>query len=658
MAIDGAIYEGRTPEEAIEKAKAELGLSIDGIDVEILDKGSKGVFGVGARQAVVRVRRKATTPVDLFDLVREELVGSYGGDMRPRVAAINEDGAIGIADGRIYYRTPRGNGRYPMLQVAAHVRAKIKGKPIDAPRILFPNDTVELSVENEEPECNIEVQIIRDFMEASVRVLRRPGVRYELVDQPPATSLQVVARPVEEVAAPEIREEDVRRALADAGVTYGILDGAIQEAIRRTDGIAVLVAKGDRPPPDALDREDLFDIRKVKSVEPGEVLATLQPPVLGTRGRDVMNREIEPHSPKEGKLKAGNGTETVEDGSHVVATRGGRPSVQRGVISVQPVYIVQEDVKAHSGHIRFHGDVWIGGSVTEGVQVVAGQRVTVTGRAEGAIIRAEEQVVVGGIAIRSRLEAGGLAIFYGEVLGQFRQLVTGLTELYGAVSQLKDHPRFRSSDLERGGEGQLIKLLLELKYVPITHAVRQLGSRLQSAPDGVDTHVLEVYSQLNRNLIGLGPLEIHEVQVLLELANRMETLLQDLEALVTYRGSVVVGAANNAVLRASGKVTITGTECYNTTIWAGSSFTAHHAVVWASTITVVEGDVTVKELGSRGGSGTWVNILQKGVIHVGRVHSDVTISIGGERHRFLEPMYGVDVRLGDNHKLQVRGLKA
>jgi len=46
-------------EEAIEKGLADLGLSEDAVEIEILDPGSKGLFGLGSRHARVRLTIKA-----------------------------------------------------------------------------------------------------------------------------------------------------------------------------------------------------------------------------------------------------------------------------------------------------------------------------------------------------------------------------------------------------------------------------------------------------------------------------------------------------------------------------------------------------------------------------------------------------------------------
>lgn len=51
-----------TVEEAISKGVSELGVPEDAVDVEILDTGSRGVLGIGSRQARIRLVVKAYQP--------------------------------------------------------------------------------------------------------------------------------------------------------------------------------------------------------------------------------------------------------------------------------------------------------------------------------------------------------------------------------------------------------------------------------------------------------------------------------------------------------------------------------------------------------------------------------------------------------------------
>ncbi len=50
-----------TVDEAVTQGLTELGLGAEAVDVEVLDNGSRGLFGVGSRQARVRLTVKTTS---------------------------------------------------------------------------------------------------------------------------------------------------------------------------------------------------------------------------------------------------------------------------------------------------------------------------------------------------------------------------------------------------------------------------------------------------------------------------------------------------------------------------------------------------------------------------------------------------------------------
>lgn len=64
-----------TVEEAVEKGLIELGLTADEVEIDILDPGSRGLFGLGSRQARVRLSLRGTT-------ARPELVRQPEEDMK------------------------------------------------------------------------------------------------------------------------------------------------------------------------------------------------------------------------------------------------------------------------------------------------------------------------------------------------------------------------------------------------------------------------------------------------------------------------------------------------------------------------------------------------------------------------------------------------
>jgi spoIIIJ-associated protein len=62
---------GPTIEAAIEDGLAELGLPEDAVEVEILDEGNKGLFGLGTRQARVRLTIKRTLETEADEVPPE-----------------------------------------------------------------------------------------------------------------------------------------------------------------------------------------------------------------------------------------------------------------------------------------------------------------------------------------------------------------------------------------------------------------------------------------------------------------------------------------------------------------------------------------------------------------------------------------------------------
>ena len=63
----------KTVEEAIEQGLQALGAAIGDVDVQVLEEGSKGLFGLfGSRLAKVKLTLKETEEDPLEDLITEE----------------------------------------------------------------------------------------------------------------------------------------------------------------------------------------------------------------------------------------------------------------------------------------------------------------------------------------------------------------------------------------------------------------------------------------------------------------------------------------------------------------------------------------------------------------------------------------------------------
>jgi len=68
------IDEGKTVEDAVQKGAERLGVPREEVEYEVVEQGSQGVFGIGAKPAKVVVRRKALTDdvsVKVEEIVKE-----------------------------------------------------------------------------------------------------------------------------------------------------------------------------------------------------------------------------------------------------------------------------------------------------------------------------------------------------------------------------------------------------------------------------------------------------------------------------------------------------------------------------------------------------------------------------------------------------------
>jgi len=92
----------KTVEEATELALREVQLNRDQVDIEILDEGSAGLFGLGAREARVRVRPKQAAAVEaevasIAKEVLEKLLAGMKVQAMVTVSTQKEEGVPGPA---------------------------------------------------------------------------------------------------------------------------------------------------------------------------------------------------------------------------------------------------------------------------------------------------------------------------------------------------------------------------------------------------------------------------------------------------------------------------------------------------------------------------------------------------------------------------------
>ena len=65
-------FKGKTVEEAVTAASVELGITIDELEYEVVDKGSAGFLGLGAKPAIIKAK-KAEKAMNIVDKTKAHL---------------------------------------------------------------------------------------------------------------------------------------------------------------------------------------------------------------------------------------------------------------------------------------------------------------------------------------------------------------------------------------------------------------------------------------------------------------------------------------------------------------------------------------------------------------------------------------------------------
>ncbi|MFP4704726.1 MAG: flagellar assembly protein A [Spirochaetaceae bacterium] len=241
--------------------------------------------------------------------------------------------------------------------------------------------------------------------------------------------------------------EEARKAVEDAGVSYGIDADAVREAVThaKEEGpvFRAVVARGSepesplRPKPEFLVRVASGQAFTVKSdgrvdykhhdrmtiVRKGtEIVRIPPPPEEPAPGTDVTGGEIPPPKGSEVELTLGDNVSarTEDDGSTLVtAAVSGELLTQHSMVAVRPAYSIKGNVGVATGNIKFPGSVYIQGGVDAGYYVFADGDIRVGEAAEACLLSAEGDILLkqgvkgaGKAALRAK---GRIAVAFAEL---------------------------------------------------------------------------------------------------------------------------------------------------------------------------------------------------------------------------------------------------
>jgi len=220
-----------------------------------------------------------------------------------------------------------------------------------------------------------------------------------------------------------VTEEQVRAALAEQGVTTGILDDALRAALERGTAVTACIAEGRKPThgtparfenliesprqahadeeeSDADDshvRIDYRDMGGLALVKAGDPLMRRIPAVQGTPGFDLTGKAIDPSPIQDAPFaaKLAGAAPSEDDPNLLVATISGAPKILPNGVSVNPMVEI-ESVNLDTGNIELDGTLRVKGDIAMGMKVRVTGDIIVNGTIEAAEVHADGNITVNG----------------------------------------------------------------------------------------------------------------------------------------------------------------------------------------------------------------------------------------------------------------------
>ena len=390
--------------QALELASGELDLDISELDYEILEKGTKGLLGIG-RQPYKVLIKPARIEYDEEDISEiEQKLGKISDvdlELRKTDKDMHGKSKVRVTKTGVWLTVtpPRGDGKRVDLNDVTTKLYSMKLNNVDMPKVekevkKASGKPVKIGewVPNPEYDGSMTVEITEDEMRAIVDFSppRFSGRRMDM--------------------------DDILESLKRQGVVTGIKEERIAQYLDNMDYSQPLVAAEGVSPRhgrDAyidykvrIDKSDVTfeedekgqvnfrDLDLLENVVVGQVLAVKVPAEDGVPGRTVTNRIIPARSGKDTQIKHGKGTILSEDGTELTAEINGQVVYQNGKISVEPVYHVKGDVSLETGNIVFLGSVVVSGSVQDNFTVKAAGNIEIKGSVQKAFLEAEGDIII------------------------------------------------------------------------------------------------------------------------------------------------------------------------------------------------------------------------------------------------------------------------
>ncbi|MEJ8304155.1 FapA family protein [Saccharibacillus sacchari] len=683
------ITRAKSAESAVDEALKLLSVAKESVHIEILEPGGRGVLGLGTRLAVVKVtvidsgageafsrpadsilpdagspERETLTADSSSDQVRNAASSSsVAGPSTGNAAVAEEQGEIGVQNGQ--FRIRATGSRLPLLTPPPGAVLYRNGVQVEGKVSVAAGDVLELeqAPKKEEPVWRIDMD--HACLHAQLHV--RPGFerKFMLLDCKPQAHLAV---PVSEQRTfLPIAEAEVRAALKEMGIVYGIRAEILAQACRSEEAGVFMIAEGTPAAEGAngtfttnfetetkrlnpQSREDgTIDYREIvefPTVIEGHVLVRTLPARPGRPGRDLLDRPIQPLAVHSIQLAAGEGVSITEDGRRAVAIRSGMPRIKhqgfRVHLSVLPKLSHRGDVDLKSGNIRFRGDVEISGGVQNGMNVEAIGSINIRGPIGSATVEAAYSLIASGNLIGAHVSVGKRSEFFDQVEPLLLEIASQTQLLQSAIEQLGQTAAFKLNDIQQTGLGALLSVLLRGKFKALHAVLSRFSEQAAKNEAQLDVDWKDYAQRLQYGFLDLRHGGLRDAAELDAFRRRTLELAESVSGPEDRPIFAELRYVQNSHVYCGGQVRV-AKGAYNATIYCQGELEAGGTL--RGGVYFAGRGIKVKEVGAPGGVATKLQVPETAMIRATRVMEGTVVQIGHRSFQFVEAASNVHARL-------------
>ncbi len=383
---------GETIEECLDKAAKTFLLPVDQLEYSIIQKGAKGMLGMGKKDYILEVFKK-------------KVKKSMSSGER------NVDGKIETSNAveglKLKVTKPLGTGKTVEIEnVETFLESKKYSRDIDKKKIVEIVEKADgefIIIGPRQPELDLDAKFVIDIADDKLSVI-----------------ISIIP-PKKGGIYPNI--EDIKQDLASKNIRkFDFKELEESYSQNHQKDYKVVVARGKSPIPSKPPRVELkfentagkqdigdeqIDLRSISSIVnviEGQLLVVIEKGKEGEAGEDVFGNIIPVHSSGEIPIKAGKNVRVSDDGAKYYSEIEGWIIFENNTIKVDDVYHINGDVDYTTGNISSLGTVIVKGSIKDGFKIEATGDIIITA-VEGA-----ELVADGNITIKSGVQGHGSAL--------------------------------------------------------------------------------------------------------------------------------------------------------------------------------------------------------------------------------------------------------